>query len=101
MINGLIGTYAIDTVKCDYKSASHFLPKNLRLVLSKDGNYYFVPRTVILDGYEGSWDLSDDWDISNYIFYCKNGERQENRTMYFIVRKDHRDYEICFGDKIK
>ena len=80
MLKSLPGTYCLsftnnkmilDYLDCD----------TLKLILNKDLTYEFSPKLEKLNGYEGTWTLSKDAEISYWVFKPKNGRVQNNRFL--------------------
>jgi hypothetical protein len=61
----------LDFLKCD----------SLKLILNSDFTYEFYPKLEKLKGFEGTWSLSKDAEISYWVFKTKNGRKQYNRFL--------------------
>ena len=89
-------TYAIDTTKCDYVKFQKLGIKNLKLILKENGEYEFFPKYSILEGYDGKWDISNDAELSNYVFDCKNGTYEVTDLLNINFTYKGKNYTFCF-----
>jgi len=97
MINSIAGIYRVDTTKLDGNIVDIKNLKSLKLTLLKNGEYYFSPNIQILSGYEGTWDISNDSEYSNFIFECKNGKYETNRVLAISFEYKNKQYDLYFG----
>jgi hypothetical protein len=89
MLKDTPGTYCLsantnkqilDFLQCD----------SLKLILNSDLTYEFYPKLEKLNGFEGTWSLSKDAEISYWVFKTKNGRQQYNRFLGInLGSRDH------------
>ena len=80
MLKSLPGTYCL-SITNNKKILDYLDCDSLKLILNKDLTYEFSPKLNKLIGYEGTWSLSKDAEISYWVFKPKNGRVQYNRFL--------------------
>ena len=73
--------FVVDTFLTTTAVIEKYKIDSLEIKLYENLNYYFINKPKFLAQYEGTWDLSDDKDISYFIFKMRNGQSQKSRTL--------------------
>ena len=74
----LPNAYCLDTSRTEKNILKFIACDTLKLILKKDLTYEFYPKLEILKELEGEWNLSDDYEMSFWVFKMKNGKTQYN-----------------------
>jgi hypothetical protein len=78
--------FKLDTLRTDISILRKMGIDSLEIKLNKNGKYFLTPSYQALAGYDGEWDLSDDSEISYFIFKSRSGEYQKNRSLSLKVK---------------
>jgi hypothetical protein len=91
MIHGLSGEYAVDLDLSDSEIIESLsVDKNTHLILEENGTFHVKSTNTCLRSLRGEWTLSDDIEISYYVF-THNGKTYQTRVLALIV--------LCNGKK--
>jgi hypothetical protein len=91
-LRDLPDTYCLNTITTDKAILKLISCDTLKLILHEDLTYEFIPKLKVLEGMDGKWSLSDDYEISYWVFKMKNGKTQYNR--FLGVNFSDKEYRI-------
>jgi len=74
-------TFVLNVATTDSLIIKRYQIDSIKLKFDVSGEYYFLNGPKSFNTYEGQWDLSDDDEISYYVFKMNNGQIQKNRTL--------------------
>jgi hypothetical protein len=86
--------FIIDTLLTNRKIIDKFRLSKMQIKLNENGSYFFKNAPASFKKFEGEWDLSDDTEISFFIFRLQNGDIQRKRSLCLQVE----DFLICFKE---
>jgi hypothetical protein len=98
MLIKLQGVYCLDKTTTNKIIVEYLNCDSIKLLLKSDYTYEFQPRQNKLIPFEGKWSLSNDIEVSNWIFETNSGLSQKNRFLGINLgsRNNVLDSQIMF-----